>query len=209
MTLHRRRHRRRRRRHRRRRHGRSDENINLHIIKAAAIKAIEIMQIIRKRWCRGNFCRHLKSFRRLSPMNIEQPRTCRPSPPPLSNLSSPLHPSGPSLSFRNDFEHELVHHRRTPVQNNARDESGDCESAARNERREGGEEHQNYLLKITLSRRRRYSVRDRDLPSFNFTPKRILMHAARSPGAPIGAQLKIIDDDNEPMLWAAGDRTGN
>lgn len=74
---------------------RPDENINLHIIKAAAIKAIEIMQIIRKRRCRGNFCRHLKSFRRLSPMNIEQPRTCRlptasnhsfqPSPPvPLS-----------------------------------------------------------------------------------------------------------------------------
>lgn len=29
------------------------------------------------------------------------------------------------------------------------------------------------------------------------------------PGAPIGAQLKIIDDDNEPMLWAGGDRTGN
>jgi len=29
------------------------------------------------------------------------------------------------------------------------------------------------------------------------------------PGAPIGAQLKIIDDDNEPMLWTGGDRTGN
>jgi len=29
------------------------------------------------------------------------------------------------------------------------------------------------------------------------------------PGAPIGAQLKIIDDDNEPMLWVGSDRTGN
>lgn len=38
-----------------------------------------------------------------------------PAASPLSNLSSPLHPSGhPRLSFRNDFEHELVHHRRPP-----------------------------------------------------------------------------------------------
>lgn len=110
---------------RRRRRRCSDENINLHIIKAAAIKAIEIMQIIRKRRCRGNFCRHLKSFRRLSPMNIEQPRTCRPPPFPITRARPPCTPSTsqPSLfpltysfslsfSHRNDFEHELVHHRR-------------------------------------------------------------------------------------------------
>lgn len=125
--------RRRRRYRRRRRRRRPDENINLHIIKAAAIKAIKIMQIIRKRQCRGNFCRHLKSFRRLSPMNIEQPRTCRPPPPfPITRLPfippaiAPLPP--PSISFRNDFKHELVHHRRPSRKMMlATGELGDCE----------------------------------------------------------------------------------
>lgn len=102
---------------RRRRRDHPDENINLHIIKAAAIKAIEIMQIIRKRRCSSNFCRHLKSFRRLLSMNIEQPRTCRSPPPfPIVPSSSPSHLAYhlPHFPLRNDFKHELVHHWRFP-----------------------------------------------------------------------------------------------
>lgn len=164
-----------------RRRGRPDENINLHIIKAAAIKAIEIMQIIRKRPCRGNFCRHLKSFRRLLSMNIEQPRTCR-SPPPFPIVPSSHLSYHPHFSLRNDFKHELVHHRRPPREITlATNWTGGLRAMNRREGLGERGKNKNDLLKITLSNRWKYSARGRDLVSFNFIPRRILMYIAQSP----------------------------
>lgn len=212
------------RRHRRRC---SDENINLHIIKAAAIKAIEIMQIIRKRRCRGNFCRHLKSFRRLSPMNIEQLRTCRP--PPLSNHSRvPLCTHSTSLPSPLPFSRiAMISSTNSSivddlVQNHARNalgeegyERGVGQIGRRGSRREAGgrelEGNQNYLLKITLTNRRNaMCARPQQPREFQFYTQAHFNARRAKPGAPIGAQLKIIDDDNEPTLRAGeADRTGN
>lgn len=41
-----------------------------------------------------------------------------------------------------------------------------------------------------------------------YTQAHFNAHRAK-PGAPIGTQLKIIDNDNEPMLGTGGDHTGN
>lgn len=149
-------------------------------------------------------------------MNIEQPRTCRstaPSPPfqsfvspPVPPLSSHPSPISPPPRPRNDFEHELVHHLRSPrkimlVTNwaNAREVY-----ERRTERRREREERRGRkgIKIICWKSHYRIGVHAREFQFYtqaHFNARRAL------PAAPIGAQLKIIDDDNEPMLRVCGE----
>lgn len=170
-------------RRRRRRRDRPDENINLHIIKAAAIKAIEIMQIIRKRWCRGNFCRH---FKIISTPLVDEYWTATHLPVVssfsnrflfLSLLPSPLLVS---QWFQAQIRSSSTSHTRNKLDGRVtRDEQKGKDSGKRGR-------NKNYLLKITLSNRWKYSVHDRDFASFNFISKSILMYIAQSPGLQSG-----------------------